>query len=264
MTGSQLKRKAAATIAEDFSTTNVGGAMSATELTGAIAETLFEMPSTAVGSGDGSRVQCGKEFIHNTSDDDLAAARIYFANFLLDWGAGNDTVGLTPSHEDDQDKVVKLVGFSSVPGPAVLSRTLGASGVQVFTGDLLSDLQRLTVHDSDTDDLVPLAGALLVKRGNGTELGAIPAGYYSGTAEIDAWAPGTLNDTTTAATAAADPAGATWTRPRDYASGLLVANSGTLTAGAAQGYWLRWTVKEGLGPNPDLEYIPTINGNDLG
>lgn len=264
MTGSQLKRKAATTIAEDFSTTNVGGAMSGTELTGAIAETLFEMPSHAVGSGLGNRTQKGKEFIHNTSGDDLASARIYFPNFLLDWGAGNDTVGLTPEHEDDEDKIVRLVGFSSVPAPAVLSRVLGASGVQVFTGDLLSDLQRLTVHDPFTDALTPLAGALLVKRGNGTLLGRIPAGYYSGTAEIDAWAPGTLNDTSTAATAASDPSGATWTRPRDFTSGLNVANSGTLTAGAAQGYWLRWTLKEGLGPNLDLEYIPTIDGNDLG
>ena len=264
MTGAQLKRKAATTIAEDFSTTNIGGAMSSTELTGAIAETLFEMPSTAVGSGLGSRVQRGKEFIHNTSTDDLASARIYFPNFLADWGAGNDTVGLTPAHEDDDGKIVRLVGFSSVPSPASLSVTLGAEGVQVFSSDLLSDLQRVTVHDPVTNELVPLAADLIVKRGNGTLLGHIPAGYYSGTAEIDAWAPGTLNDTTTAATAASDPSGAAWTRPRDFASGLNVANSGTLTAGAAQGYWLRLTVKEGLSPNPDLEYLPTIEGNDLG
>ena len=263
MTGSQLKRKAASVIAEDFSTTSVGGAMSATELTGAIAETLFEMPSTGVGSGDGDRVQYAKEFIHNTSSDTLYSALIYFANWLKVWGAGNDTVGLTTSHPDDEGKTVRLIGYSSTPAPVQFTMTLGAPSTQIFSGDILSDLRRVLVYD-DEGDLSPLVGQLTIRRGNGDELGYIPPGYCSATGEMDAWLPDTLNDTTTAATAAAEPSGATWSRPIGWASGLQVANAGTLTPGDAQGIWLRLTVGEGLPPSPEVEYLPTIRGNDAG
>lgn len=263
MTSNQLKRMACTTRATDFSTATIGGAVSTSELTGAtVGETLFEMPSTAEGSGDGARVQRGKEFLANTSSDDLGSAKIYFPNWLADFGAGTDTIVLIPLSPEDEGKVFRLIGFDVDGDPISLAVTLG-SGAETVSGDLLSDLQRATVHDPETEELAALVGAVFIERGNGTPLGEIPPGFFSATAELDAWAAATLNDSATATSAAADPSGASWTRARTLATALNVA-TGTLSAGAAQGYWLRLTVKEGMPASPDVEYAVTIEGNDLG
>jgi hypothetical protein len=266
---SHLKRVASTVRAADFADEDIGGALTDTELTGTtVGETLFEMPSTAEGSGDGSRVQYGKEGIANTHPtDNLINAKIFFPNFLADWGSGTDTVVLTSSSEDDDDtKFARLFGFDINGDPIVLEVALDGTAEAVSL-DLMSDLQRVTIHEDDVDNDYPLvatAGTLTITRGNDTVLGEIPAGYYSATAEIDAWLPATLNDTTTADDPATSPSGASWSRPRNIASALAVANGGELSAESKQGIWLRLTVKEGMPPSYDVEYLPAIYGHAQG
>ena len=264
LSSSDLRLFEPATVAADFSTASVGGAMSANELVGSIGEILFEMPSSEDGSGDGDKVQRAKVFYKNKSTDtDLSQGKIWIANALDDFGAGMDTVGMTSSSaDDDATMFYRCIGYDVNSDPIVLE-VAGDGITQALTVDQVSFLSRVSSHLDDSGSGYPLqavVGDVTIKRGNGTTLGVIPAGYSSATQEIDLWLAATLGDTATIATAAEDPAGASWSRPRTYATAGSVANSGVLTAETGQAVWLRETIKEGIQPSRDVQVILAIDG----
>lgn len=263
---SELVRKAAAQLAADFTTANVGGGPTGPVLTGnVVGETLFEMAGNEDGSGLGDRVQRGKEFIANENPtDDFANAVIWLPNALDDWGAGSDTITFQSDNPlDDATKKARAIGEDINTDPICLETALGGV-TETPSIDVLTWLSRVTLHDSVSDALVPAAGNITIRRGNGTILGIIPADYFSATQEVDIFLAGTLDDTETIATAGVDPLGATWSRPRTLAAAISVANGGLLTGGSAQGVWLRLTVREGIKPSVDVEYLPAISGQAVG
>lgn len=240
--------------------TNIGGVKSATQITGgSIGEVHFTMSSALVGGGD--KVQRSKYFYGNDSAaDDLTSAVIWLPNALDDSAAGNFTTSdVSSSASDGSGKKVRRLGYdqtgAAVQEEQVLNGTSEVTGSQQF-----SDVHRREIRNSSTGALEAAAGSITHKRNSVTQ-GETPAGYYGATSEIDIWLPSTLSDSSTAGDAGSDPTGASWSRPRTFATGEAVANSGTLTHGQAQGIWSRWTLKERAKASADVQVITAIQGN---
>lgn len=264
VTKSNLKRHAGAVVAVDFTTADIGGAIG-DELSGsAPGETFFEMPSTEAGSGDGDRVQYGKEFIaNNHADEDLINGKIWIPNALDDFGAGMDTmIGFSDSEDDDSTKFLRYIGLDVSGDPVTYDVNMDGLD-EVVTLDQMTWVSRVTCHLVSSGDLTPTAGTVTLKRGNGTVLGVIPAGYFSASNEVKIALSATLDDTVTISDAADtddDLSGYTFSRPRTLADAISCANSGRIPGGSAQGYFLELTVREGMPPSLDVEYLPAIAG----
>lgn len=267
MDASNLRLFAPTTVAVDFSTEDIGGAMSATMLTALLGEILFRMPSHEWESGSGDRVQYGKAFMKNThGSTDFGNAVMWIANALDDWGAGQDTITFqSDSADDDSGIFFRAIGYD-VNGDPVQLDTAGNGVTEAASSDQLTHISRVTVHEDNAGEgypVTPTAGNVTIRRGNGTVLGVIPAGYWSATGEVKIALAGALNDTLTI-TNAGDPdddlSGFTFEKPRTYADGIALANSGVLTAGAGQGFWLEETVKEGMKPSRDVQIVLAIDG----
>lgn len=255
-----LKLAEASVMPASFSTADIGGGPTSNIINGSsIGEVHFQMGSAMEGGGD--KVQRAKLFyINESTTDDLTSAKIWLAN-ALDTSAGNDEWRFVSSSADDDDGVTwKGIGFDTDGDP--LSEEIvgnGTSEVQSLAD--FSVRSRVETRDSDSGELRALVGTGTIKKGASTTIGAIPAGYYSATSEIDIWLPATLDDTGEADDAASDPSGVSWSRPRTFAGGLAVANSGTLTHETGQGIWSRWTVAEEALPSADIQVVVAIQGD---
>lgn len=244
--------------AVDFSTADIGGAKTTNLASPAnLNEICFLMPVD-----ESAQVQYAKAFVANdNAEDSPTAVKVWLANALDDWGV-NETTGAAQGDAsgDDDGKFVRFYGHDSTGEPISLDVLLDEDEV-VATGDVLTKLQSVELRDQSTGELVAAAADIVIYR-NATALGVIPAGAYTATSEFDVWLPATLNDTTTAATAAAAPSGSSFSRPRTEATALSVANSGVLTAGSAQGVWYKWTLPADTKSRGDIQVILGIRWND--
>lgn len=257
---SYIKLLKPTTQAVDFTTANIGGAKTANQaLPANVHEIMFRM---AV-SPDETLTQYGKSFVGNShSTEALEASRIFLLNALDDWGVNTDTATAQGhSSGDDDGKFVRFAGFDSNGDAIALEALLDGDDI-VATANTLTSLQSAELRDQATGALIAAERDILISRG-ATLLGIIPAGYYCATSEFDIWLPATLNDTTIADNAETAPSGASWSRPRTVASGLSVANSGVLTAGAAQGIWYRWTLPQAAKPRFDIQVVISVYGESF-
>lgn len=238
-----------------------GGAIGATQITGStIGEVFFTMASAA--SGGGSKVQYSKVFWFNDhATDDLSSAKVYIANALDTPAAGNNLMsGLSSSASDNTTKKLRWIGEDSAGDPAyedtTMNGTTEVTGAAQFNANLAAVELRLVSGGA----LTTAAGDITIKK-NGTTLGIIPAGYSSAICEVDIGLEAALDDTATTTNPGTAPGGITFSRPRTYAGGLAVANSGVLTAQSGQGVWVKWTELEERLSSPDLQIVFAIQGD---
>lgn len=260
VTSSELKLYQAATMAASFSTSSVGGAVSATEITGgSIGEVLFTMGSN--NTGGGTKTQYAKCYFKNTNaDTDLTNAVVYGKNFLDAVGSNGTVSVVSDSASDDNTKKITVLGYDASSNP--LAEDITLNGTTTATGSLtFSKVHRVEVRVVSSNALTTSAGNITITRGSA--LGAVPAGYKTATAEIDFGLIGTLNGTSAITDASTAPGGITFARPNTQGEGTQVnsaGTAGTLSFGDSQGIWIRWQLAERAKPSADVEVALTIDG----
>lgn len=257
---SELKLFQALTMATGFTTANVGGGISTTEILGAVLGEIFFMMS-ALGSGGGDQLQIQKAFFANTNaTDDLTTAKIWLPNALDDGPAGSyPNSAVSSSASDNNTKKVRFLGFDSGSDPVQSELTMNGI-TEVFDSipfePLVSSAELRSVA---TGLLVTAAGDITLKR-NGTVYGVIPAGRSSANSEINIGLAAALDDTDDIADCQTDPSGVTFVRPRTYADGEDVAG-GDLLANSGQGIWFKWIQPERRKPTADQQVCVRIRGS---
>lgn len=246
--------------AASFTTSPIGGAIAATEVTGnTVNEVFFRMSSEPAGGS--VRTQRQKHFIKNTHPtEDLTEAKIFLANSLDDWGAFTDNVSVVSTNEDDMDIKTRFIGEDSDGNPIQIESNVNGL-TSVPSVSQLTDLHSVESRDQATSILQPSRGALRIYRG-ATLLGEQPQGKWSASSEFKFWLPASLNDSGTATDASTDPAGVSWSKVRTIETALSVAG-GTLGAGDAQGLWTLWTLQAGTRPRYDLQIVMGVYGTEF-
>lgn len=256
--GGDLKLYKPATPAIDFTTSSIGGAKSANLASAAnLSEICFLMPVD-----DEDQVQYAKAFIANDNAEfSPTAVKVWLKNALDDWGENDvNAAAQGDAAGDDDGKFVRFFGHDTHGDPVSREVLLDEDEVMP-TSDTLTKLQSVELRDQATGALVAAAADVKIFR-NSTLIGVIPEGAYSATAEFAIWLPASLNDTTTASTAASSPSGGSFTRPRTELAALSVANGGVLTAGTAQGIWYKWALAANAKSRGDVQVILGVRWND--
>lgn len=256
VSSSEIKQYQPATPASSFSTSNVGGAISATEITGAsTGEVFFTMAANS--SGGGTRTQYAKSFVkNNNTTSDLTSTVIYVAN-SLDVVVSNGTVSVvSDSASDGSSKFVRVIGYDG--SSAAQTEDITLNGTTTTTGALtFSKVHRVELRLVSGSALTTASGNITITRGSA--LGILPAGYRTVTAEVDFGLEATLNGSTTITDASTDP-GVTFARPNTAAEGTAVANSGSLTSEDAQAIWWRWQLAELASPSSEVQVVVGVRG----
>lgn len=234
-----------------------GGAISVTEILGSIIGELIPQCAYNAAAG-GDIVWYYKAFFKNTHATlPLTESVVYIKNALISLASNGTVSAVSTSSSDGSSKKIKVYGEdasgTAVTEEVILNGTTTATGSQVF-----SKIYKI--------ELLTLAGALTTATGTititrGITLGIIPVGFSTATNEYSLWLAATLNDTASVANRLTAPAGASWSIPNSYATGLAVANSQSLTAGSAQGIWIRATYADGTSPTSQMELILRLEGN---
>lgn len=237
------------TRAADFTTTNIGGAKSATQHNGSANQVFFTMEAPAAGESD--RVQHQKLHAYNAGSDPLYNSKFYGPNWIDDV-SGTGTLRLTTEHaSDDATKKARAVG-KNASGTAVLEeQTLPATpGNRTFSTSWEDGVVSVELRDVTTDLHVTAAGPIAIAMdvgGGYVERGEIPQGYKMATAEFQAWAESTLDAATTNGVGnncTVAPGGSSFTKPRTFDSGiwLVSGNSYTITGTHSAPLWLVQTL----------------------
>lgn len=239
---------------------DIGGAKTTTTITGgAIGELLFAMSANASGGGD--KIQRQKLFQANDHDtQDLAEAKMWLANAMAQGtGGAKVTRAQSTSAADGGGKYLRVIGNDASADALDEFPTAGTS----MASGSIAMLERwvVTLHDEATDALVAAAGNITIYHDDQV-VAIMPAGAYSVNGEIEIGLAATLDDTATFANAGTNPAGITFSAPRTFETGIDVANSGVLTAGSAQGFYLRWTCAEARRASADVEIYPLVRGDE--
>lgn len=210
----------------------------------------------------------GKAHLKNTNAaDDLTNATIFIKN-ALDAPTITGTIKITTvAAGDDDRKCVKIIGKNAAGNYVEEDVTLPAVPGDVFstTSFLLNEeiwvgLYLLAADLLTADVLTTAAGDITLTRG-AQELGIIPEGAQTASGLIDIGLAAALDDATTAANRLTAPAGIVFSRAKDDASALDVANAGTLTANTNQAIWFKLTLKAGLLPIEKLQLGVFIDGD---
>lgn len=253
----ELKLYQAATMAASFSTSSIGGAISATEITGgSIGEVFFTMGSNTTGGG--TKTQYAKVFYKNTNASlPLTSSVVYIANSLDAVGSNGVVSVVSDAAGDNNTYKITVIGLDASSNPQLEDITL--NGVTTATGSYtFSAVNRVEYRVVSSGLLANATGNVTITRS--AALGIIPAGYNSATAEVDIGLIATLDGSSTTTDASTAPGGISFTRPNAYAEGLAVANSGSLTNGSGQGIWLRWVLAERAAASADISVILTLDG----
>jgi hypothetical protein len=232
-------------------TSPVGGAISATQILGATIGEVFRT-ITANPAGSSSQVRYQKVFYKNTNASlPLNAATIFLANSLDDT-PGNGTCTVQSDNSADGSALqAQVIGIDNTGTPN--QEILILNGTNLVTGVVVwSQVWKVIIQANGTSTPTATTGNITVSVG-GIVLGAVPAGFYSATAEIKISAASALNDASSSVNDLTAPAGFVFTKPRTYNTGLNVANSGSLTAGAGQGTWVQQTIPAGLATSTDVQ-----------
>lgn len=247
-----------ATRAVDFSTSNIGGAKTTTDvnqvLTGSV---FFDMPSAAPSGG--TKTQYAKVFIVNTNGTSSATNCKMFLENALDDVSGNQIVKLVSSSASDNSTYsVKIIGKSDAGAPLTHTIALNGTTEVQTTGILWSAVYRGVYVDSATGAVISNAvGDISITHGT-TPIGKIPAGRSSATSEVAIGIETGLDGSQTTTTASAAPTSVTFFKPKTEAAALSFQGGGTLAAGVGQGIWLRLTVAEATDPSSDITFIPKL------
>ena len=258
VTTADIKHYQAQTMAANFTTSNIGGAINTgAQIQGAVlSEALFTMSSAPAGGG--SKVQYSSTHIKNTNATDaLTSAKAWMANSLDDVASAGTASFASSSVSDDSTRKVRILGLDDDGVPTQEEVTLnGTSSATSLTS--WSAIHRVELRLVSGGTLVNAAGDITVTRG--AELGVIPAGYWSATAEVQFGVEATLGTSTTTADAATAPGGISFAKPRTEAGATALANSGLLAAGATQQVWWRWTLAEQARPSADIQVVLRWSG----
>lgn len=258
-----LKLYQATTMAASFSTSNVGGGASVTQITGgSIGEMFFSMPSNLFGGAGGTKTQYTNVKAKNThSTDSLESGMLYAANSLDDNTAAGAVKVSSSSVDDDATKYVRVIGLdnggSSTPqtDDITMNGTIEVTGVKTFK---TSGVCVCEVRATTGGALIAADDDITIKVGTQT-LGIIPRGRKTAIAFFSFGIDGSLNTSGTIADAGTAPSGITFTKPRTAAAATGL--PATLTAGSYITIWGRWQLPEGLQPNPDWEAVIRLRGN---
>lgn len=270
MAASDMGLYEAAVMAVDFSTTGVGGAISAVAvMTSSVGGVFFTMAAEAAGGAN--KLQHEKVFGKNTHGSlAMSGVKWWLDNGLDDWPA-TDFASLVLATADATKKA-RFIGFlagTAIQSEVALSGLTNTSPDQ-FTAGFMDRVEIRNVASPSA--LVAIHETGTVKQG-ATEVGFVPGpiaaisvpGRWSANAEVDMGLATAINDAgTTAAptTATQAPAGVSFTRPRKEATqeltvagGLSVPGGGGLAAGDRIGIWLRLTLKPGGLTSSNVQHV---------
>ena len=259
VSSSDLQLYKSATMAANFTTATIGGAISGTLITGGtIGEVLFTMGSNLPGGGN--KVQVEKIFYKNTNTVSLLTqSAIFILNALTTVGTAGTVQLVSSSTSDNSTYYVRINGFSS--GTNAQLEQITMNGTTAVNGSATwSSIVRAENRLVSSGVLSAANGNITVTRG--TVLGIIPAGWRTAISEITIALAGTLNDNGTT-TNASTPPSLTFSNPSSYATGISVANSGTMNPGDAQGVWIQWTLPEQTNPSEDIDCVLVLQGNTV-
>lgn len=255
VTANDIKGYKAATMGATLTSPSpIGGGISANEFTGAsIGELLFKMTSSG-----SAQTQYEPFHIKNThATDSLQSAVVYLKNALSALGSNGTASVVSSSSSDNNSLKVKLIGLDASSNWQTEEITL--NGTTTVNGTATwSVIERAELRNVSSNALTNATGDITISRGS--TIGIIPSGYQSATAEIEIGLEGSLNTSTTTTNAGTAPTGITFSRPRTAATGISIANAGTLPAGSNQQGWLKWTLRAGALPSSDIQSLITVNG----
>ena len=260
----EVIHKQAATMGTTLTTSTIGGAKSATVISGSsIGEIFFTMPAPT----SGTTTQYEKSFMDNTNTTtDLTSVVYWLGNALDNVGSNGVAKCTSDSASDDSTKKTRFLGFDS--GGAAIQEEVTLNGITQASGALtFSDIQRAECRLVASNALTTVAGSVTITCGS-TDLGVIPAprdgrSFQSATSEVTFGVVGSLDGNSTTTNPATAPGGITFAKPRTEAAGTAGANSGTLTAAAAQGLWWKWILKASMKPSADIDVALFIAGSTV-
>lgn len=261
VTAGDIKHYQAQTMAANFTTSNIGGAINTgAQIQGSIlSEVFFTMASATAGGG--AKVQHASSHIKNTNaTDSMTSGLAWLANALDDVASDGTASFVSSSADDDSTRKVRILGLDDAGTPTQEDLSLnGTSTVTSLTS--WSAIHRVELRLVSGGALAAAAGDITVTRD--ADLGVIPAGYWSATSEVEFGLEATLGTSATTADAATAPSGISFARPRTEAGGTALANSGLLAAGATQQVWWRWTLAEQARPSADIQVVLRWSGETV-
>ncbi len=222
-------------------TSQVGGAVTATEITGTVPNEV--VPAGGLVSGASEKMLYYKTFIKNAGVDTATQVKLYILNAIDAMGAAGKI--LLTAGTLDAGKTARIVGL--------VGSAVSLEVVTLQAGDVVSS------GTYDQCIRVELTGAaaasadITIKRyEDGTILGKIPASYFTATSEVDIGLEGTLNGTGTSPNRLTAPTGITFSRPNSSAEALAIPD---LAGGAAQGVWRRYRLYANVTSTPRLDLV---------
>ncbi len=240
-------------------TDTVGGEKTSSEVASAIGGVFHRVVAESEGGGEVHQYK--KTFLCNINEtDDLTDCAIWLANGLDDV-ASDGTVTITSASEDDDDTyIVRVVGLNDSTPAEIITEDIICNGTTPATGTrIFSAVNRAELRYASTGALAGANGDITIEA-DSVVLGIIPEGSNCALAIVDVGITSSLDDDSTTADALTAPASISFSRPRDEAGALDVANSGTLSAESGQGIWWRLTVPAGIPPAPELEIKLELKG----
>jgi hypothetical protein len=214
-------------------TSEVGGAVTASEITGVVLGEVVPYGSMFVDSNE--QVYHYKTFIKNTHDtDDALAVKVWMDNGLQQMDTAGRIELVSDNAGDSAPTVARVIGVS---GGSVYVEEVTLSGTTpVATSATYTDLYRVELRRAGAP--WPAAGTIQARRMGGPVLGIIPPGASMATAEVDIGLAPSANDDDTSSTRRTAPAGVTYSRATTEDTALEI---GDLSPGDAWGVWRRYT-----------------------
>jgi hypothetical protein len=256
-----MKWRKPTTIATSFSTSTIGGAKTATNLTSATLDELI-FSTSAEASGGSNVVQYAKIFLANTHATDAASSvGVWIANSLDTPAAAAVVKFVSSSTSDNTTKKILIKGYDSSGVPQSEYRTL--NGTTEVTSSLtysVTTARNLTCEYVDADNVRANSVGIITVTHNVTVLGYIPAGCSFAATGIAIGVTATVDDSQTTTNASTAPSGISFSAPNLTAEKILTNGSGALAAGVAQGYWIRVTLTPGQQAVTTFSVIPLASG----
>lgn len=229
--------------------------MAGTEITNAApGEWSTRLEAKATGTVDNAgdiRREFNLAYIHNIhSTDSLELAGYYLDNGIADYVTAGVAKLTSTSASDDNTKLARVWGVVSgaiASEDIVLNGTSQVSGLLAFTR-----VERIEIRSTSAGNPVTAAvGRISLEVASGQFPGAVPAGYYVATRELEFAAATVIGDRPTFTNRVTDPGGLTWSRPYTSSGRVYVrndVNNSTLAGGQHQAIYRRVTIQPGMGP----------------
>ena len=214
-------------------TSQVGGAVTASEITGSVLGEV--VPSGSMFVGNAQQVYHYKTFVKNTHASDAAlAVKLWVDNGLRNMDTAGRIEIVSDNTGDGSPTVARVIGVS---GGSVYVEEITLSGTTpVATAAAYSALYRVELRRAGAPQAA--AGTIQVRRMGGPVLGIIPPGASMATAEVDVGLAPAANDNATSPNRRTAPSGVTYSRATNEATALAI---GDMSAGTAWGVWRRYT-----------------------